>query len=377
METASATVRTRLRAIDVLRGFVMVLMAIDHASDAFNRGRLFTDSSFFYKAGTHLDTVQFLTRFITHLCAPTFLFLAGVSGALSAELRIAAGEPSTAVDRHLLARGALIAVLDPTWMTLGFTGGHLVIFQVLYAIGMSMMCMVPLRRLSTRALVLGSLALMLGGEALVGAMFMLLHVNNPPLLGAFTISGGRFPGFVVAYPFVPWLAIMMLGWACGRWLAFSAPARPERVFARCGVAALLLFVVVRGLNGYGNLRLYREDQSLVQWLHVSKYPPALTYYTLLLGIMALLLSALIALEKHGRALPGERLLALLGRTAFFFYLLHAHILEAVAHLLQVHSQLGVWSAYAGGFAIVALLYPACVRYDAYKRAHPHGFARYL
>src|SRR5256885_99538 len=119
----------RIRAIDWLRGLVMVLMTVDHAGSAYDAHHLHGDSARGWVPGSALPADEFLTRFITHLCAPTFVLLAGASLALSTAKR---REGQTA---FLVRRGLLIASLDPIWMSFGFTLYHLVIFQVLYAIG--------------------------------------------------------------------------------------------------------------------------------------------------------------------------------------------------------------------------------------------------
>ena len=123
-----------------MRGLVMVLMTVHHASEMFNSGRFVTDASFLYKPGTPLPVVQFLVRWMTHLCAPTFVFLAGVSLALSTMKRLRAGESEASIDRSILIRGVLIAALDPLWMSWAFTPGS-ILFQVLFAIGTSFVCM--------------------------------------------------------------------------------------------------------------------------------------------------------------------------------------------------------------------------------------------
>jgi uncharacterized membrane protein len=369
--------RTRLPALDWMRGAVMILMSIDHASGAFNAGRVFADSASMYHPGMALPAAQFLTRWLTHLCAPSFVFLAGAAVALSVERRLAAGEPARTVDRYLLQRGLLIAALDPLWMSWGFTQGKFVVLQVLYAIGTSLMLMAALRRLSLGWLVGLALGLMCGGEALTRLALWTLGVSKPPLALALCLSGGRFPGLVVAYPTLPWLAIMLLGWAFGRHLAFGRPSAPHRQLAWSGLASLAVFAVVRAGNGYGNVLLPRDDGSLVQWLHVSKYPPGLSYYSLELGIMALALSGFFLLARGQAAFPGSRVLTVLGQTAFFYYLLHVHLLEGTAHVLGVNGKLGLASAYLGAATILVVLYPACVRYRTYKRAHPDGWTRYL
>ncbi len=364
----------RLLELDWMRGLVMLLMTIDHASDAFNAGRVFTDAAFMYTPGTHLPTGQFLLRWITHLCAPTFVFLAGTGLALSVTRRAAAGESASSLDRHILARGLIIAAIDPIWMSLVFMPGK-VLLQVMYAIGASLVCMAALRRLPVRWLAGAGIALVVGGEALAG-LAMALGGGKPTILGALLVTGGDFGGFVVGYPLVPWLAIMMIGWAFGRRLAEGGAIAPSRLLL-AGAACLGVFAIARGANGYGNILLLRDDDSLVQWLHVSKYPPSLTYTTLELGIMALLLAAFTWLRKAGASAAPLRVLALYGSTALFFYILHAHLLMLASRLLGVHGKLGVGAALIAAAATALVLYPACARFRRYKSAHPDGWARYV
>ena len=111
---------TRLPAIDAMRGIVMVLMAMDHASHVFNAGRYARDSSIWYPPGSEIPAAQFLTRWVTHLCAPTFLFLAGFVLALSVAKRQARGDPERTIDGDMIKRGIFILLLDPLWMSFGF-----------------------------------------------------------------------------------------------------------------------------------------------------------------------------------------------------------------------------------------------------------------
>ena len=367
----------RLAPLDWMRGLVMILMSVDHASGAFNAGRIFSDSARMATPGMELPAAQFLTRWLTHLCAPTFVFLAGAAVALSAERRKQRGEPGRSIDRYLLTRGLLIAALDPLWMTWGLTWGRIWLLQVLYAIGTSLMLMTWLRRLPTTWLVGISLSLMVGMEAIIAATATLGTGPHTTLLIGFILSGLQRGPLVVGYPTLPWLAIMMLGWAYGRSYVVARPKVPERFLFAAGVCTLALFVMVRGANRYGNMGLFREGSSLVQWLHVSKYPPSLSYIALELGLMAIILSGFFALDRLQGDFPGQKLLLVLGQTALFYYVLHVHLLEAAAHLLHLESRLGLSSAYLGGALIVILLYPACLRYRSYKQAHPGGWTRYL
>jgi uncharacterized membrane protein len=366
-----AIATSRVIALDWMRGLVMVLMTVDHASEMFNSGRHVSDAYFLYKPGTPLPVIQFLVRWITHLCAPTFVFLAGASLAFSTMKRLNAGESDASIDRSIVIRGLLIAALDPLWMSWAFTPG-MILLQVLFAIGVSFICMVPLRRLGNRTLVGLALGLMLFGEGIIGALLKLFG-GSMPLPLALLLSGGLFGKLIVGYPLLPWLAIMMLGWVFGDHLLRQQPAR---WLGTGGLLALAVFAIVRGVNGYGNLLLLRDDQSLLQWLHVSKYPPSLSFYALELGLMALLLSCLFHWQQRQRANPSG-LLLVLGQTAFFFYLLHGHLLLLAARSLGVLHQRGLPETFVAAGAVIGLLYPCCRWYRRYKNAHPQGWARYV
>jgi len=371
----------RCVALDWMRGIVMVLMAIDHASGAFNKGRLFTDSAFIYEAGTRLPTLQFFTRWITHICAPTFLFLAGTALALSLERRERAGESNTSIDRYLLTRGLIIALLDPILISWFWNPGSIML-QVLYAIGMSLIFMIPLRRLRAAWLLGTSIVFFLVSELFIGLLFS-LNNNQLNVFGALMIHGGLFPHLIVAYPVFPWLAVMMLGFVFGKKLLHtrdsgSAQWPPEKVLLVGGAAALLVFGIVRGLNSYGNMMLLRENASLIQWLHVSKYPPSLSFLTLELGLMGIILSLLF--RFNGKARGPTRLwnpILVFGQTAFFFYVLHIVSLEMSARVLNLHMKMGLGTTYMAAIAVLVLLYPCCFWYRRYKTSHPGGWARYI
>jgi uncharacterized membrane protein len=357
---------------DWLRGLVMVLMTIDHASGEFNAGRLFTDATFLYRPGTPLPLDQFLTRWITHLCAPVFVFLAGYVMQLSVRRRLEQGESEGSITRFIVTRGLIIAALDPLWMRLVFRppGGGIVL-QVLYAIGFSFVVMAFLRRLP--ALTIGVLgvvlavgceplrALIQGATGPVGAVATLL------------ISAGPLGPFLVGYPLLPWLAIMMMGWGAAE-LARRAPSRFPVRAALAGVVALGLFFLFRGLNGWGNMGLFRENDTLAQWLHVSKYPPSVTYDGLELGIGWLLLALFLVWRPPAWA---DAVLRPLGQSAFFFYLLHAHLLAAASYALHMHGTAGLAATYVSAAVVIAVLVPACNVYRRYKLAHPRSIAQYI
>jgi len=343
----------------------MVLMAIDHASAAFNGRRLVTDAVFMYEPGSGLPAAQFLLRWITHLCAPSFLFLAGASLAMSVERRQKAG---LSVDGHIAVRGLLLIGLEVAWMSwawdLKWEGAFL---QVLYAIGASLLFMIPLRRLPTVGLVALGVLVAAGAEALIVRF-------DDWTLSKFLLSGGEVGASTqVWYPLLPWLAIMMLGWAFGRHLAGGG--RPERVLWVGGLAALAVFAVVRGIDGYGNLLLHRDDGSLLQWLHVAKYPPSLSFTALELGLMALVLAGLFRLERRIPSPPTWSVV--LGQSALLFYLLHIHLLKGAARALGMAHGGGLVETVLAAAAVIALLFPLCWWWRGYKLRHPNSLARFI
>lgn len=350
----------------------MVIMAVDHSSGEFNAGRLFTDGALFYRAGTPLPAAQFLTRFAAHLCAPSFVFLAGTSLALSLARRSQAS--AWTVDRHLLLRGLSIAGFE-LWVSLFWMPWGRFLFQVLYAIGTSYLFMIPLRRLPTPALLAIASSIVLFGEGFATACGWGASAPTPTLATLLLVPGshGRV---IVAYPTLHWLAMMIFGFAFGRLLvARPDPRRVRRGLCVAGVLLLALFGVVRGANGYGNMGLPRESGALVQWLHVSKYPPSLSYVLLEGGILALVLAVLYVLED--RTSKSDGLLLVLGQTPMFFYLLHIPLLVIAAHALGVAHALGLGATYAFAALVVAALYPVCRIYRRYKQAHPDGWTRYV
>lgn len=371
----------RLVALDWMRGIVMVLMAVDHASAAFNAGRLITDSPAFYEPGMALPAAQFWTRWITHLCAPTFLFLAGTSLALSVERRALGEHSARAIDRHLFSRGLIIALLDPLLISWLWQPGE-IILQVLYAIGVSLILMIPLRRLRTSRLLGLAAVLLVFGEAMIGLLFFITG-NQPTAVGALLLHAGVFSRVFVGYPVLPWLAMMMLGWAFGRYLVRHREGEgsrwsPATVIGLGGLVALAIFLIVRFSNGYGNMTLLREDGSLIQWLHVSKYPPSLSFTALELGMMGVMLSVLFAFSSRlGSKVWAGNPLLVFGQTALFFYLLHIVLLELAARGLDLRMRTGLGATYLATAMVLIVLYPCCRMYRRYKAAHPGSWVRYL
>jgi len=380
----------RIAAIDWLRGLVLVLMALDHASLTWNAGRLSADSAYLlnpetggplWVPGSPLDTFQFYTRWITHICAPTFLFLSGTSLAMSFEKRRAGGMSDFDLDKHLLIRAIVILACEGLLSMM--SGVAAPFLQVLYAIAASMIAMIFLRRLPTSLLVALGLAWLAGSE-LVLSHFFPIEQEGRSVFELLFFTTGEKGSLLVYYPMSHWLAMMLLGWAFGRYL-LARPATDnarqdtEKLLLLSGLSALLFWAYIRSANEYGNMGLLRDDTTVVQWLHMSKYPPALVYSLMELGLMALLLVVFMRYERRmqGRARDLNPLF-IFGQTSLFFYMTHFVLLAgsaiAIAGGMNLH---GLTETYLAAGATIIVIYPACIAYRALKRKHPKSFLQYI
>ncbi|HET9131184.1 MAG TPA: heparan-alpha-glucosaminide N-acetyltransferase domain-containing protein, partial [Terriglobia bacterium] len=303
------------------------------------------------------------------------VFLAGTSLALSVERRVLKGVEDWSIDKNILLRGAIIALLDPTIISLG--SGRWT-FQVLFAIGLSMMCMAPLRRLPTWGLIAFGMGWIFLGEIPTGWFWH--PPGNSPIWAAFTMATFGSDSLSVKYPVIPWLAIMVLGWVFGRHLirvgAGTTRVSGRRVLWISGILSLAVFAFVRWNAGYGDMWLHRSDSSWQQWLHLSKYPPSLTYYTLELGILFLALALLRSIELQiGTRVNGVFLV--FGQTAMFFYLAHRLLFEVPATYFGLRGFGNLATTYIAAVLMLLSLYPACRWYRAFKRRHRDSFLRFV
>jgi uncharacterized membrane protein len=377
----------RVVALDWTRGIVVVLMTVDHASLAFYRDRITVDAPYLYHPGMALQAAPFLLRFITYACAPTFLFLSGISLALALEKRARAGASAWGLDRYLLTRGVILVALDVAWMSLAFEEHRGETWlEVLGTIGFFMILMIFVRRIPTPWLLMALPVLMVAVEWLQG----LVDSDSP--LSSVLFRGGTFPNrslfdgsqsMMLCYPFAPWWCFFALGWCAGgpvaRWRAScDGPRTLLRATAGLAVGGLCLFLFVRGLNGYGNAGQLRDRDGVLQWLNVSATPPALSHMGLTLGIMAALLFAGSYGERRGW-LAGRvsRWIIVFGQSALFFYVIHIHLLVFSARLLGVERQCGLGVTLAAWAGTLLVLNPVCARYQAYRVVHPRSWTRFL
>jgi len=360
----------RIAAIDWMRGFVMVLMTIDHAAMAYNANHFSKDSALTYEPGMLVSTAEFYTRWITHLCAPVFVFLAGAALAISIERKVAKGISSSVINSNILKRGAFIAILDPTVISI-FSGK--LTFQVLYAIGVAIMCMAFLRLLSTKLLLPLAVGWIAFGELLTVQFWPPQDGSATLICSALLFSRYSNASVSIVYPLIPWLAMMILGWVFGRYLLDYREGKtslgPVALLYSAAAVALLGFIAIRYFNGYGNMELLREGNSLMNWLFVSKYPPSASFACLELGLMCFILGTMIWLERIIGVRPNGFLLVL-GQTSMFFYLVHRLAFEGSATYLGLADVGTIETTYIVSFVALLILYPMCWWYRGFKQRHP-------
>jgi len=366
----------RIASIDWMRGFVMILMVLDHVSMVYNGNHLSTDSAAKYVSGTALPAFEFFSRWLTHLCAPVFVFLAGTALAISVERKVAKGINSWQIDKDILLRGAFIALLDPT--VISFFSGKIII-QVLYAIGVAMMCMAFFRRFSSTWLIVIALAWFAFGELLTTMAWP--PAEGSSIIQALLYSTYSSPNLVIMYPLLPWLAMMILGWVFGRYLLDYREGKvsitPVQLLLGLGISALLSYFVIRYFNGYGNMLLYRDDNSWQQWLHVSKYPPSASFAFLELGLMSVILGLMIYIEP----IIGVRqngVLLVFGQTSMMFYLVHRLLLTGSGTYGGLRDITDLNTSYLITLVFLILLYPFCLWYRGFKsRRRDSVWLKYL
>jgi len=312
----------RVASIDVVRGAVMVFMALDHVRD-------FTSRVHFQPENLErASAALFFTRWITHFCAPTFFLLAGVGIGIAMQR----GRSAAAMGRYLVTRGLWLLVLELLITPIGWRLSFDILpafALVLWALGWSMILMAALIRLPHRGLAVGALVVI--------ATHNLLDGVSPQAFGplgwlwnVLHVPGFVIPGvLLVAYPLIPWLAVMALGFVLADVYAWDAERR-RRSLLVWGAAATMLFVALRALNGYGDPGPWSAQRSgaltIASFLNVRKYPPSLLFLLMTLGpaLVALALSE----NARGRV---ARWLAVYGRVPMFYYVVHIF----VAHLAGV------------------------------------------
>ncbi len=384
----------RIQSIDFVRGLVMVIMALDHVRDLI----MVTTAPDPVDLANTTPTL-FMTRWITHLCAPTFVFLAGTSAFLSLKNKT----DFSSNRRFLLTRGLWLVFINFTIVNFGiFFDIHFsVLFsQVIAAIGFGFIGLALLLPFSTRTLGILGLIIIFGHDLFQGVSFpqgsplnviwsLLMGVGFYPVTPHFT--------FFTTYAYIPWLGIMLAGYACGDLFLLPSEKR-KKLFLKIGIAALTLFVLVRTFNIYGDSSHWSFQKngifSLLSFINTSKYPPSLLYTLMTLGITFLLLFAFDAVQNKL-----TDIISIYGKVPLFYYLIHWFVIHGMTMIIffaqgyhwsdlqfegfsfgrpKDGGGLDLFGTYLLWLFVVTLLYPLCRWYSAYKIQHKEKtWLRYL
>ncbi|MDP4261514.1 MAG: heparan-alpha-glucosaminide N-acetyltransferase domain-containing protein [Bacteroidota bacterium] len=390
--------RGRIQSIDVLRGLVMVIMALDHVRDFFHNQAM-TDEP------TNMATTTpwlFFTRWITHFCAPVFIFLAGTSSFLMGQKKT-----RKELSRFLVTRGLWLLFIELFIITFAWTFNpfyNFFILQVIWAISLSMIVLGLLVRLPFPVILAFGLLVVLGHNLLdypeaankghVGFWWNLLHHAQ---FDTYEIWKGHFA--VLIYAFVPWSGIMALGYCFGAWFKKEVPGETRRkrlLFLGAGMIAL--FIILRLINKYGDPAPWSQQPrgaviTLLSFFNVTKYPPSLMYACITLGPAILFLALIEKVQSKW-----ENFFLVYGRVPFFYYVLHFYIIHlfcVIAFFAKGYttSQIvtpqfpfyfrpptfgfDLWVVYAIWIIVVISLYPLCRWYNRYKATHHQWWLSYL
>jgi uncharacterized membrane protein len=373
----------RIASIDLLRGIVMVIMALDHVRDYFHADAMLFDP-------TNLDRTYpalFATRWITHFCAPVFMFLAGTSGYFVQQQK-----GKKAASWFLFTRGLWLVVLELTVVSFGWTfNWHfpLSALVTIWALGVSMIALSAFMYLPYKAILASGILIVVGHNLLdtvhvqgeTAAAFGWAVLHEPRFFNFFS------HGFLTGYPVLPWIGIILLGYSFGQLYTkkFSPYRRTQLLFA-LGLTGLFLFFVLRVINIYGDANHWSQQKSIVftvmSFFNVTKYPPSLLYTCITLAPAMIFLAFLE--NFRGRF---SKAIIHFGRVPMFYYILHIYLIHALAMVAAQLTGFGwnamvlqlfpdvqgygfsLWVVYLVWIAIVLVLFPLCKWYDNYKTHH--------
>jgi uncharacterized membrane protein len=380
----------RIASIDLLRGLAMMLMALDHT-------RMYFAFGTWYAEPTDLSSTTpalFFTRWITHFCAPVFVFLAGTSASLAGTKKANTRELSW----FLFTRGLWLVFAELVFVNFAWTFDitySFLILQVIWAIGISMLVLAGLVFLPEKLILAIGVVLVFGHNLLdpielqgqSPGSFIWYALHQPQFI---SMSAERVVDFV--YPVLPWIGVMALGYACGMLYKREYPAEERRRrLLYAGICATLLFLVLRGFNLYGEPHPWEPMDTpvftLLSFLNTTKYPPSLHFLLMTLGPALIVLSTSESVQSRM-----SQPIQVFGRVPFFFYIVHLYLIHALAMSWLVFAGrepreyvfsatgirsgalanfgLGLGGVYLVWILVLILLYPLCNWYQRYREKHP-------
>ena len=392
--TEKMILKTRVQSIDMLRGIVMIIMALDHSRDFIHYGPTI-DQDPLNLATT--SPILFMTRWITHFCAPVFVFLSGTSIFLYSSK----GKTKNEVAFFLFTRGlflmlAQIFIMAPLWDA---TLSH-ILLQVIWAIGLCMVLLSVLQYLPYKFLLVLGLIIIFSHNLLDSItietpfwrsfLWAVVHEEHE-----FQINNNLL--VIVGYPFLPWLGLMISGYCIGKLYLPGTDAKArKKLLQTIGIASIILFISIRCIGMYGDLNPWQHQPS---WLYTffdfvdtTKYPPSLLYILMTIGPALIVLPYLETIGDHSI----WKKIIIFGRVPFFYYMLHVALIHAISLLilfasgyswnelnfrregaLPYGSGHSLWLVYLVWIVAIIILYFPCVWYSNYKATHKHWWLSYI
>jgi uncharacterized membrane protein len=383
--TSPLVKKKRIESIDLLRGIVMIVMALDHVRHVFHQDAYLYDPMDLTKTSVPI----FFTRWITHYCAPVFVFLAGISVYLHG-----VNMTRRELANYLFKRGLWLVIVEFFIISLATTFNPtypVINLQVIWAIGISMMVLSALIYLKREFILIICVFLIAGhnlldnvhvpGGGFASFIWSVLHEPADYVFGRYLI--------VVKYPVLPWIGILTLGYYLGH--LFSAHYDPEKrmkVLILLGFISMELFFFLRTMNNFGDSGHWTNQKnaaySLLSYLNVTKYPPSLLYSLITLG------PAMIFLAVADQPLNAvTRRIIVFGRVPFFYYIVHLYVIHLLALIAAVVTGFGwksmilstkinlvpglkgfgfnLLSVYLAWIALILVMYPLCKWYGRFKK----------
>ena len=374
--TTPFRMKLRIQSIDALRGLVMIVMALDHIRDFFH-----------FDAFKHnpLDLLYspvdlFLTRWITHFCAPTFIFLTGISAYLYG-LKHTKNELS----KFLLTRGLWLIFLELTIIAFGWFFSlniHAPILMVIWAIGISMVFLSLMIRLPYAAiLITGLLIVFLHNLAdglqftkgsLINNIWMVFHVQG-------YMPFNEHYGLYIFYPILPYLGLICVGYAFGKLFSPETEAQKRKnILLLIGSLSIILFIVLRYINLYGDPHPWEHQiaprYTVLSFINCNKYPVSLLFALMTLGPAIMFLYFFEGVQNWF-----TNIMVTIGKVLMFYYIIHIYLIHILAFIFDkpngsnpmgLVGTFHLWTVYLIWFGIVAALYLPCKWYGKYKAAHP-------
>jgi uncharacterized membrane protein len=387
----------RVNSIDLLRGLVMIIMALDHTRDFFH-APAFTEDPLNLQTTTPF---LFFTRWITHFCAPVFVFLAGTSAYFQS-----ARKTKKELSGFLIKRGVWLILIELILMNFAFSfdlGFSVVALQTIWSIGISMCILGLVIWLPFKLIAALGLLIVLGHNSLdfyeagkrgmqLGLVYDLLHRPN-----FHDVPGSH--DLLILYPFLPWTGLMIAGYCFGKFFTSYEGIQRRKILTWLGLGIILFFIVLRATNKYGDAQHWSTQKNLLytvlSFVDTVKYPPSLLYMCMTIG-PAILFLAWVGNIKTVLS----KIITVYGKVPFFYYVLHfylIHILSAAFFLARGHSFEEGQVIHPNSFAkflvpgegyslaivylvwilVVASLYPLCKWFSIYKQTHKQWWLSYL